>query len=133
MNFSWIVNLIRPAVFFLSCSFEAKGRAPSRRLVDKKELRPPAPGAMCYRLSSMGHLSDAIGAGLPHLMFYLPRTDGAWRRGGDGGWAIDSRAFLGDHRSGLAQAAIPVTGLSCTGLSCLRLAPNRAPLRHGTE
>ena len=42
---------------------------------DKKELPSPEPGAMCYMMSRTGHLNDAIGHFVPHLMFYFPLTD----------------------------------------------------------
>jgi hypothetical protein len=42
---------------------------------DNKELPAPAPGAMCYMMSRAGHLNDAIGHYVPHLMFYFPLTD----------------------------------------------------------
>jgi hypothetical protein len=42
---------------------------------DNKELRVPEPGAMCYMMSRAGHLNDAIGHYIPHLMFYFPLTD----------------------------------------------------------
>ena len=42
---------------------------------DNKELSEPEPGAMCYMMSRSGHLSDAVGPFVPHLMFYFPLTD----------------------------------------------------------
>jgi len=42
---------------------------------NKKELPTPEPGAMCYMMSPAGHLNDAIGHYVPHLMFYFPLTD----------------------------------------------------------
>jgi len=42
---------------------------------DNKELPTPEPGAMCYMMSRAGHLSDAIGHYVPHLMFYFSLTD----------------------------------------------------------
>ena len=44
---------------------------------EKKELPVPAPGAMCYMMSRVGHLNDALGHYVPHLMFYFPLTDQA--------------------------------------------------------
>src|SRR3984893_18318345 len=43
---------------------------------DKKELPPLEPGGMCYMMSSQGYLGDSIGHWVPHLMFYVPQTDG---------------------------------------------------------
>jgi hypothetical protein len=42
---------------------------------DNKELPTPEPGAMCYMMSRAGHLNDAVGPFVPHLMFYFPLTD----------------------------------------------------------
>jgi hypothetical protein len=42
---------------------------------DNKELQAPQPGAMCYMMSRAGHLNDAVGHFVPHLMFYFPLTD----------------------------------------------------------
>ena len=44
---------------------------------DNKELPAPEPGAMCYMMSRAGHLNDAVGHYVPHLMFYFPLTDKA--------------------------------------------------------
>jgi hypothetical protein len=48
--------------------------------IDKKELPAPEPGAMSYMLSKQGYLGDqAAGPWLPHLMFFVPKTDSkAW-------------------------------------------------------
>jgi hypothetical protein len=43
--------------------------------LDKKEVQPPEPGAMCYMLSKDGYLSDHDGHWHPHLMFFVPQTD----------------------------------------------------------
>ena len=45
--------------------------------LDKKEVPPPEPGAMCYMLSKDGFLSDHDGHWHPHLMFFVPQTDAA--------------------------------------------------------
>jgi hypothetical protein len=53
--------------------------------VSRKELPTPEPGAMSYMLSKEGFLSDAVGHWLPHLMFHIPKTDGAsWGANLDG-------------------------------------------------
>jgi len=44
---------------------------------NNKELPAPEPGAMCYMMSRAGHLNDAVGHFVPHLMFYFPLTDKA--------------------------------------------------------
>lgn len=45
--------------------------------VSNKELPMPEPGAMSYMLSKEGHLNDQAGPWVPHLMFHIPKTDGA--------------------------------------------------------
>jgi hypothetical protein len=45
--------------------------------LDKKEVPPPEPGAMCYMLSKDGFLGDHAGHWHPHLMFFVPQTDAA--------------------------------------------------------
>ena len=45
--------------------------------LDKKEVPPPEPGAMCYMLSKDGYLNDHDGHWHPHLMFFVPQTDAA--------------------------------------------------------
>jgi hypothetical protein len=42
--------------------------------VEKKELPPAAPGAMCYMLSKQGYLNDRDGHWHPHLMFFFSET-----------------------------------------------------------
>jgi hypothetical protein len=43
----------------------------------RKELATPEPGAMSYMLSKDGYLGDSVGHWFPHLMFHIPKTDGA--------------------------------------------------------
>ncbi len=45
--------------------------------LDKKELPAPASGAMCYMMSRQGYLNDRDGRWHPHLMFFVPPTEGA--------------------------------------------------------
>jgi len=44
---------------------------------DQAKAPPLAAGAMSFMMSRQGYLSDAAGHAVPHLMFYLPRVDGA--------------------------------------------------------
>jgi len=47
--------------------------------IDKKELPPFEPGAMCYMTSKDGYLGGAVGHWDPHLMFFVPLADpAAW-------------------------------------------------------
>ena len=49
------------------------------KVFGKKELPPLEPGGMCYMMSNQGYLNDSAGHWVPHLMFYVPQTDGmAW-------------------------------------------------------
>jgi hypothetical protein len=45
--------------------------------IDKKELPPMEPGAMCYMLSKQGQLNDRGGHWHPHLMFFFSDTEPA--------------------------------------------------------
>ena len=45
--------------------------------VANRELPTPEPGAMSYMLSKQGYLNDKVGHWYPHLMFHIPKTDGA--------------------------------------------------------
>jgi hypothetical protein len=47
--------------------------------LDKKEIPPIEPGAMCYMMSKQGYLNDDAGHWHPHLMFFTPLTEpAAW-------------------------------------------------------
>lgn len=53
--------------------------------VANKELPTPAPGAMSYMLSKESYLNDRAGHWVPHLMFHIPKTEGAtWGANLDG-------------------------------------------------
>jgi len=53
--------------------------------VANKELPTPEPGAMSYMLSKESYLNDRAGHWVPHLMFHIPKTDGAtWGANLDG-------------------------------------------------
>lgn len=45
--------------------------------VAQDELPAPEPGAMCYMLSKDSNLGDDVGHWHPHLMFSIPKADGA--------------------------------------------------------
>jgi len=45
--------------------------------VANKALPVPEPGAMSYMMSKESYLSDQVGHWFPHLMFHVPKTDGA--------------------------------------------------------
>jgi hypothetical protein len=51
----------------------------TKAAIHKKELPTLEAGAMCYMMSSRAYLSDSGGHWVPHLMFYVPQTEGtAW-------------------------------------------------------
>lgn len=53
--------------------------------VANKELPTPEPGAMSYMMSKESYLNDQAGHWVPHLMFHIPKTDGAsWGANLDG-------------------------------------------------
>lgn len=73
--------------------------------IEKKELPPMEPGAMCYMLSKQSHLSDSDPHWHPHLMFFLSQTAPAtWGVGADGSpvYAFD------DKWEGLTVFLVPV-------------------------
>ena len=45
--------------------------------VAKKQLPVPETGAMSYMMSHQQYLGDQAGSWAPHLMFHIPKTDGA--------------------------------------------------------
>jgi hypothetical protein len=50
----------------------------TRAAIEKKELPPLEPGAMCYMMSKEAYLTDASRHNwIAHLMFYTPLMDGA--------------------------------------------------------
>ena len=63
--------------------------------IAKNELPTPEAGAMSYMMSKAGNLGDSNGNWRPHLMFHVPKTDGA-------SWGADLAGspvlFDDDHR-----------------------------------
>lgn len=49
----------------------------TRTAIEKKELPPLEPGAMCYMMSKEAYLTDSDDHDMAHLMFYTPLMDGA--------------------------------------------------------
>jgi hypothetical protein len=63
---------------------------------DKKELPALEPGAMTYMMSSQGYLADDGEHWVPHLMFYVPQTDGMiWGADVPGSPVLLSQQFHG--------------------------------------
>jgi len=73
--------------------------------VDKKELPPMEPGAMCYMMSKQGYGGDSVKHWPSHLMFYYSQTDPAT-------WGADlpgSPVFaMNDPREHLTEFVIAV-------------------------
>ena len=49
----------------------------TKAAVANKELPTPEPGAMSYMMTKEQYLNDAVVHWCPHLMFHIPKTDGA--------------------------------------------------------
>ena len=49
-----------------------------KEVIERKEVPALEPGAMCYMMSREANLGDSQGHWHPHLMFYGPRSDGAY-------------------------------------------------------
>lgn len=63
---------------------------------DAKGLPALEPGGMTYMLSSQGYLADNGGHWVPHLMFYVPQTDGmTWGADAAGSPILLSSQFHG--------------------------------------
>ena len=76
-----------------------------RHAREKGELPALAAGAMCFMMSSAGHLSDQFGHWHPHLMFFEPRTGPAtWGANLNGSPVI---AFT-DPLDGVTTFLVPV-------------------------
>ena len=73
---------------------------------DGKELPMPEPGAMCYMMSKQAYFGRTYGNGAPHLMFFVPGTDGiAWGAG-----LADSPVMVAqDSREPTTTFIIPVS------------------------
>ena len=73
--------------------------------MDKNELPPMQPGAMCYMMSKEGFGGDSVPHWPSHLMFFYSRTDPAiWGAGLEGSPVL----AVSDSREHLTSFAIPV-------------------------
>jgi hypothetical protein len=63
--------------FVLAGLSKAQVIASTKAAAAKKVLPALEPGAMSYMMSKQGYLNDSDGHWVPHLMFYVPQTDGA--------------------------------------------------------
>ena|ERR1700722_5778379 len=72
---SYLPQTIRKTASILAARSKAQMFEDIKTALDRKELPPPEPGAMCYMMSKQGYLSDRDGHWHPHLMFFLPLTD----------------------------------------------------------
>jgi hypothetical protein len=86
----------------LSGSSKAQTIEKIKAAFEKKELPALEAGAMCFMMSRQGFLDDSAGHWVPHLMFYVPQTDGAtW-----GSDVPDSPVYLNPQFQGAPE---PVT------------------------
>lgn len=74
---SYLPQTIRKTEWILAGQSKAQMFAHLTAALDKNELPKPETGAMCYMMSKLGYLNDGAGHWHPHLMFFLPLTDGA--------------------------------------------------------
>jgi hypothetical protein len=74
---SYLPLMIKRTELILAGKSKAQMFAGIAAGLDKKELPALESGGMCYMLSKQGYLSDSDGHWHPHLMFFVPRTDGA--------------------------------------------------------
>jgi hypothetical protein len=76
---SYLPQTIKKTEWILAGRTKAQMFANLAAALDKKELPSPEIGAMCYMMSKQGYLNDTAGHWHPHLMFFLPLTEGkAW-------------------------------------------------------
>jgi len=85
---SYLPRTIKRTELILAGSTKAQMVETMTVAIDKKELPPMEPGAMCYMLSKQGYLSDSDGHWHPHLMFFYSQTDPATWGAGQAGSPI---------------------------------------------
>ena len=85
---SYLPRTIKRTELILAGSTKAQMVETMTAAIDKKELPPMEPGAMCYMLSKQGYLSDSDGHWHPHLMFFYSQTDPATWGAGQAGSPI---------------------------------------------
>ncbi len=79
---SYLAQTIRKTKLILATRSKAAMVKDIKAALDRKELPPPGPGAMCYMMSKQGYLNSHDGHWHPHLMFFFPPTDPAtWGAG----------------------------------------------------
>src|SRR3974390_800634 len=79
---TYVPRTIRKTELILAGRTKAQMVEAVAAAIDKKELLPIEPGAMCYMLSKQGYLGDPVGHWHPHLMFFLSQTSpAAWGAG----------------------------------------------------
>ena len=74
---SYLPLTIRKTELILAGRSKAQMFAEIKTALDKKELPAMETGAMCYMMSKQGYLNDSAGHWHPHLMFFVPLTEGA--------------------------------------------------------
>lgn len=93
---SYLAQTTRKTKVILATRSKAAMIKDIKAALDRKELPPPEPGAMCYMMSKQGYLNSHDGHWHPHLMFFFPPTDpAAWGAGLPGAPVIGVKDDLG--------------------------------------
>ena len=74
---SYLLRITRITELMLAGRTQAQMTAAIAAAIDKKELPPMEPGAMCYMMSKEGYGSATVPHWLPHLMFFYSDIDPA--------------------------------------------------------
>ncbi len=74
---SYLPITIKKTEWILGGQSKAQMFQSVKEAFEKKELPALESGAMCYMMSKEGYLGDPYGHWHPHLMFFVPETDGA--------------------------------------------------------
>jgi hypothetical protein len=73
---SYLPLTLKKTELILAGQSKAQMSEAIKAALDRKQLPTPESGAMCYMMSKKGYLSDDVGHWHPHLMFFVPQTDG---------------------------------------------------------
>jgi hypothetical protein len=74
---SYLLAIARITELVLSGLTKAQMEKAIVAAIEKKELPPMEPGAMCYMMSKQGFGGDSVPHWPPHLMFFFSDTDPA--------------------------------------------------------
>jgi hypothetical protein len=74
---SYLLRITRITDLILAGRTKAQMEEAMAAAIEKKELPPMEPGAMCYMMSKQGFGGDSVPHWPPHLMFFFSDTDPA--------------------------------------------------------